>query len=336
MPSDPEDDYIPWIQQFCELFGHDYFVQVSQEFIEDDFNLTGLSSQVPFYREALYTILDYQVETAEDHPNTSTPAPTATTTATTASTTTTVPTGATPNNNNNNNNTSNTNNNNIYNTNTGINDSRASTSKSKSSNPPAPELPNKALLAHSAELLYGLIHARFIVSKQGLTAMASKFEKNDFGSCPRYFCDGMHLIPVGATDIPGQETVRLYCPCCNDIYIPSSSRYLNIDGAYFGTTFPGLLVKMFPEIENQCRIRINKFSQNDFGLKLFGFKINELSSTGPRMKWLRMHPKTPEEKKEYDFCEYSVPKLTYEDEEEEDEMDEDDEDNDDDKTMASE
>ena len=67
MPSDPEEDYIPWIQQFCELFGHDYFVQVSQDFIEDDFNLTGLSLQVPYYREALYTILDYQVETAEDH-----------------------------------------------------------------------------------------------------------------------------------------------------------------------------------------------------------------------------------------------------------------------------
>ena len=50
MPSDPEEDYIPWIQQFCELFGHDYFVQVSQDFIEDDFNLTGLSLQVPYYR----------------------------------------------------------------------------------------------------------------------------------------------------------------------------------------------------------------------------------------------------------------------------------------------
>ncbi|KAI3402373.2 CKB1 [Candida oxycetoniae] len=351
MPSDPEDDYIPWIQQFCQLFGHDYFVQVSQEFIEDDFNLTGLSSQVPFYREALYTILDYQVETAEDHntstTNTTTTTTTTTTTATATTTTTTAAAAAAANAN------KNPANNNMANNH---NDTRGGgNGKSKSSNTANSELPNQALLAHSAELLYGLIHARYIVSKQGLTAMASKFEKNDFGSCPRYFCDGMHLIPVGSTDIPGQETVRLYCPCCNDIYIPSSSRYLNIDGAYFGTTFPGLLVKMFPEIENQCRIRINKFSQNDFGLKLFGFKINELSSTGPRMKWLRMHPKTSEEKKEYDFCEYTVPKLTYDDEEEEkedkeedgdddddeedeDEMDEDEENDndDDDKTMASE
>ncbi|WLF77445.1 casein kinase 2 regulatory subunit [Lodderomyces elongisporus] len=331
MPSDLEDEYVPWIQQFCELFGHDYFVQVSQDFIEDDFNLTGLSSQVPFYREALYTILDYQVETAEDHAN---------------NTTTTM--AANPSCSNNHNNSANMSANN-NNNNESSRGGASMASKSKVSTT-TPDLPNKALLMRSAELLYGLIHARYIVSKQGLTAMASKFEKNDFGSCPRYFCDGMHLIPVGSTDIPGQETVRLYCPCCNDIYLPSSSRYLNIDGAYFGTTFPGLLVKMFPEIENQCRIRINKFSQNDFGLKLFGFKINELSSTGPRMKWLRMHPKTLEEKKEYDFCEYSVPKLAFDGEDDDDEEEDDDDDdemeddddeedegqNDDDKTMASE
>lgn len=255
-----DEDEVPWIQQFCELFGHDYFVAVSQDFIEDDFNLTGLSLQVPYYREALYTILDYQVETAEDSAN-------------------------------------------------------GAVSGKNSKN----ELPNKSLLSHSAELLYGLIHARYIISKPGLTAMATKFERNEFGSCPRYHCDGMHLIPCGATDIPGQETVRLYCPCCNDIYLPSSSRYLNIDGAFFGTTFPGLLIKMFPEIENQCRIRIEKVNQDGLGLKLFGFKINELSNSGPRMKWLRMHPKTPQQRDEFNNCDLLVP----------------DEESDDDKTMTS-
>lgn len=272
MSSDGEEDYIPWIQQFCDLFGHDYYVPVAQDFIEDDFNLTGLSLQVPYYREALYTILDYQVDTAEDNAN--------------------------------------------------------GTGSGKNSK----DLPNKSLLDHSAELLYGLIHARYIISKPGLTAMASKFERNEFGSCPRYYCDGMHLIPCGATDSPGQETVRLYCPCCNDIYLPSSSRYLNIDGSFFGTSFPGLLLQKFPEIENQCRIRINKVNQDNFGLRLFGFKINEASASGPRMKWLRIHPKTAEEKEEYENCELSLPSS--------DDMDEvDDEpnlDDDDDRTMASE
>lgn len=282
MSSDPEDDYVPWIQLFCEVFGHDYFVPVAQEFIEDDFNLTGLSLQVPYYREALYTILDYQVETAEDSGS-------------------------------------------------GNGQTSGGATAGKRS-----DLPNKVLLAHSAELLYGLIHARYIISKAGLTAMASKFERSEFGICPRYYCDGMHLIPVGATDIPGQETVRLYCPCCNDIYLPLSLRYLNIDGAFFGTTFPGLLVKMFPEIGNQCKLRIKKVNQDNFGVRLFGFRIHESSASGPRMRWLRQHPQTDEEKAEFDECELRIPEGDVSDIDVVSEPTENEADMDDDKTMASE
>lgn len=42
-----------WISSFCNLIGHEYFAEVSEEFIEDDFNLTGLQGQVPMYKEAL-------------------------------------------------------------------------------------------------------------------------------------------------------------------------------------------------------------------------------------------------------------------------------------------
>lgn len=42
-----------WIASFCSLLGHEYFAEVSEEFIEDDFNLTGLQTQVPMYKEAL-------------------------------------------------------------------------------------------------------------------------------------------------------------------------------------------------------------------------------------------------------------------------------------------
>ena len=42
-----------WIASFCSLLGHEYFAEVSEEFIEDDFNLTGLQSQVTMYKEAL-------------------------------------------------------------------------------------------------------------------------------------------------------------------------------------------------------------------------------------------------------------------------------------------
>lgn len=42
-----------WISSFCSLLGHEYFAEVSEDFIEDDFNLTGLQGQVPMYKEAL-------------------------------------------------------------------------------------------------------------------------------------------------------------------------------------------------------------------------------------------------------------------------------------------
>jgi casein kinase II subunit beta len=42
-----------WISSFCSLIGHEYFAEVSEDFIEDDFNLTGLQNQVAMYKEAL-------------------------------------------------------------------------------------------------------------------------------------------------------------------------------------------------------------------------------------------------------------------------------------------
>ena len=36
------------------------FAEVGEDFIEDDFNLTGLSQLVPFYKEALEMVLDVE------------------------------------------------------------------------------------------------------------------------------------------------------------------------------------------------------------------------------------------------------------------------------------
>jgi casein kinase II subunit beta len=55
-----------WIASFCGLLGHEYFAEVSEDFIEDDFNLTGLQSQVPMYKEALEMILDVEPEDDEE------------------------------------------------------------------------------------------------------------------------------------------------------------------------------------------------------------------------------------------------------------------------------
>lgn len=71
---------LTWISWFCALPGHEYFCEVAevrplvwlvrlnlaadlatpQDFIEDDFNLTGLSALVPFYKEAMEMVLDIE------------------------------------------------------------------------------------------------------------------------------------------------------------------------------------------------------------------------------------------------------------------------------------
>ncbi|KAI7564788.1 Casein kinase II subunit [Hortaea werneckii] len=97
-------------------------------------------------------------------------------------------------------------------------------------------------------MLYGLIHQRFITSRPGIQQMAEKYELGHFGHCPRVHCGGAKVLPVGCSDIPGQETVKLFCPSCLDVYNPPNSRFQAVDGAFFGTTFGCLFFMTFPEL----------------------------------------------------------------------------------------
>ena len=76
MTTDSEEDYseisgsdrdeeITWIEWFCHLKGNEFFVEVDEDYIQDDFNLTGLSTQVPCYEDALNMILDFDDQ--DDH-----------------------------------------------------------------------------------------------------------------------------------------------------------------------------------------------------------------------------------------------------------------------------
>ncbi|KAM0723039.1 hypothetical protein Q7P37_001238 [Cladosporium fusiforme] len=202
-----------WISAFCSLVGHEYFAEVSEDFIEDDFNLTGLQSQVPMYKEALEMILDVEPEDAsdeeeeeeedddEDEDEMLDP------------------------------------------------EGRAYKRADAAERRHLRMASDLSVIESSAEMLYGLIHQRFITSRQGIQQMAEKYELGHFGHCPRVHCHGARVLPVGCSDIPGHETVKLFCPSCLDVYTPPNSRFQTVDGAFFGTTFGCLFFMTFPELD---------------------------------------------------------------------------------------
>ncbi|CAO3702586.1 unnamed protein product [Rhizopus stolonifer] len=92
----------------------EYFYEVPEEFIEDDFNLTGLSTLVPHYQEAMDLILDIESEDAKV---------------------------------------------------------------------------DSSVIERYAALLYGLIHQRYLLTRNGLRVMAQRYSNEQFGVCPRFYCD---------------------------------------------------------------------------------------------------------------------------------------------------
>ena len=71
----------------------------------------------------------------------------------------------------------------------------------------------------NAQKLYGMIHARFLTTSQGLRTLRYKVKRKHYGTCPRVLCPEQPLIPCGLTERFGKDTVRLYCPRCEHIYL---------------------------------------------------------------------------------------------------------------------
>ena len=225
-----EDESATWISWFCSLKGNEFFCEIDDDYIQDDFNLSGLNSQVcaapgtqwrhthatqvPVYYEfALDVILDAESPNADD-----------------------------------------------FNEET------------------------QEIIESAAEALYGLIHSRYILTTRGMQAMFEKYQNADFGTlgagddastltpqqpgrCPRVYCDGQPCLPVGLSDVPRQSTVKIFCPKCEDIYYPRSRYQGQVDGAFFGTTFPHLFLLTYSSLRPPKPL-------TQYVPKVFGFKIH--------------------------------------------------------------
>ena len=142
-----EDVEQSWISWFCSLRGNEMFCEVEEEYIHDDFNLSGLSSSVPYYDYALDVILDIDRGNVGDLSE-----------------------------------------------------------------------QQQELVESAAEMLYGLIHSRYILTHRGMALMLEKYKQSHFGRCPRFLCANTPCLPVGTSDIFRTSTVKIFCPTCKVRY----------------------------------------------------------------------------------------------------------------------
>lgn len=138
----------------------------------------------------------------------------------------------------------------------------------------APE-EHRERIEDSAELLYGLIHARYILTSPGLAAMGDKLRSCVFGRCPRVLCNNQACLPIGLKELPRLDTVKVFCPRCQDVYEPRKMYHANIDGAYFGPTFPHLLLQTYPELVPDPAVQT-------YVPRIYGFKIHRSAQTHRR------------------------------------------------------
>eukprot|EP00002_Diphylleia_rotans_P000289 TRINITY_DN10151_c0_g2_i1.p1 TRINITY_DN10151_c0_g2~~TRINITY_DN10151_c0_g2_i1.p1 ORF type:complete len:336 (+),score=62.28 TRINITY_DN10151_c0_g2_i1:67-1074(+) len=204
-----------WIQSFLSMDGNEFFTEVSDDFLMDDFNLTGLNGIVPYFHQALDVL--QEVDSQE----------------------------------------------------------------------PLLTEEQQIALDQSCMELYGMIHARYILTSRGLSAMCEKYQAGHFGYCPRVLCQNQHVLPVGISDSPRRDTVKLFCPRCEEVYNPPSRKHNRLDGAYFGTTFPHMFLLAYPEL-------IPLRAAQKYVPRMFGFKIHS-SSRDRLIKTLKAEKTDPQD-----------------------------------------
>jgi casein kinase II subunit beta len=135
---------------------------------------------------------------------------------------------------------------------------------------------DRAAIEKAAVRLYGLVHARFLLThgqKQGLGQMYEKYSREEFPRCPRTYCEGHVCLPFGPSELPDKSVLMIFCPNCREVYTAGDPIFEQIDGAYFGHSWVHIFVQ-----EYLAKDIVKKGELKEPPIRLFGFRMETMSS----------------------------------------------------------
>lgn len=126
-------------------------------------------------------------------------------------------------------------------------------------------------------ILYGLIHARFIMSPDGIRSVRAKYQSQDYGRCPRVNCKFQQLLPFGPSSTYGHSKAKNFCPCCREIYEPRPQ--VNLDGSFFGPNMVHIFVDELAKSQGSYPFHFLPFQHDAFGFRIRNENFKTVNET---------------------------------------------------------
>lgn len=95
-----------------------------------------------------------------------------------------------------------------------------------------------------------------------------KYLNGVYGICPRILCNKQTVLPIGLSDDFKYARAKIFCPRCEQIY-NTKNKHSQMDGAYFGLSFPQQFFLHYPDLEPFTNNNLN----SEYVPKLYGFRI---------------------------------------------------------------
>lgn len=132
-------------------------------------------------------------------------------------------------------------------------------------------------LERGVQDLFGLVHSRFLLTKRGQDKMLRKLKNQEFGVCPLQGCQQQPVLPVGLRDELDASGVMVYCTRCKQVMLPSmkTGDDVELDGAYFGTTFAHLLLMQYPDLVPPPPVAVPDYLPRVFGFRVRSVEVHD-------------------------------------------------------------